>query len=574
MQKLFTYILFLFASVIVYGQAELRVKTDKRDYNGNEVIDLVIIVEMEADGLDKPIQLPDLSKFHIVGNSVTQSVYGGGNTTVTQVIHRFALEPKQSGKVRVGSALATLDGKIFKSEPFDIYVKEVPKKTIANSVSKDVFLNLEIEDRDVYQEQPAVCVVTAYSKNIESLQKVGNIKLPHSDHISVTPMHFDRSEIDPSGIGNMPSQVIAMFLLFPKESGVVDIPPVTASVNSYASSKKIASNPIKLRVKKLPEGAPDGFKNGVGDYKMTLSTLPNEQIEIEKPIDVAVKIAGVGNLSSLKLPMIESSPDYEVFPPKIVTHFLPKEKGIQGEITANYLVVPRKHGAISIKTENFSFFDPDKNEYVDEGPKILQVLTLSKEEALNARSAVERVNDYSNNVLETVNTPILKTTSLKIKDKDDINWKVILINISILLGAVFSFLLFKKWQRNRDYVADNVSVSPVGSVAETESQIRQVLKADIDDYFAYLKRILDDGNDDKFFQVAEELDKEVRNDYFQNTDDSFRSFLLNHKGNSVVEEYVAFKQKLQMAKYAPIKSREEMEDLYQLLTVVYSKISK
>jgi hypothetical protein len=36
---------------------------------------------------------------------------------------------------------------------------------------------------------------------------------------------------------------------------------------------------------------------------------------------------------------------------------------------------------------------------------------------MEARSTVEKVNEYTNNLLETVNTPVLKTTSFKVKEK-------------------------------------------------------------------------------------------------------------------------------------------------------------
>ncbi|OPG94664.1 hypothetical protein B2I21_30250, partial [Chryseobacterium mucoviscidosis] len=88
----------------------------------------------------------------------------------------LALEPKQKGKVKIGSFLITINNKIYKTEPFDIFIKDVEKKPVAaNNASKDVYLNMEIDDREVYQDQPTIAVLKVYSKNMDNFRRVRNI---------------------------------------------------------------------------------------------------------------------------------------------------------------------------------------------------------------------------------------------------------------------------------------------------------------------------------------------------------------------------------------------------------------
>lgn len=579
MQHKLIYILLTLASVITYGQVNLTLDADKSEYGGKDIVNLTIVLELNGSDLVQQtgFQLPDLSKFNIIGSgSVTNTVIDPAtNTLITQKVSRIALEPKKKGKIKIGSVLVTVNNRIYKTEPFDVNIRDiVDRRSLAANTSNDVYLNMEIDDREVYQDQPTVAVLRVYSRNMDNLRKVKNIHLPQQDNINVHPINFDKSEIDPSGYGNMPSQVLAMFMVFPNEAGYVEVPGVSASVSTYSNKTKIVSNKVKINVRKLPEGAPECFKNAVGNFNVNVYNASKEKPEAKKPLNVVVKVSGEGNLPDMELPKIAASPDYEVFPPKITSKVSPGAAGMKGEILANYVIIPKKSGAISIKTEQFAFFNPENKEYVDLGQKTLDLNAFSHDQILEARSTVEKVNEYTNNLLETVNTPVLKTTSFKVKEKSKFHWNILLTNIAILISLFVAYLLFKNWQKKRTLVRETAPSKPLGSVAETEKEIRELLKTDINDYFGYLENLKDNGEYEKFFTTLEELDQEVRSQYFQGSAAEFKTFLEKHKGASVAEDYNKLQQRVQMEKYNPVKSADALEELLKTIVNLYSQISK
>lgn len=579
MQHKLIYILLTLASVITYGQVNLTLDADKSEYGGKDIVNLTIVLELNGSDLVQQtgFQLPDLSKFNIIGSgSVTNTVIDPAtNTLITQKVSRIALEPKKKGKIKIGSVLVTVNNRIYKTEPFDVNIRDiVDRRSLAANTSNDVYLNMEIDDREVYQDQPTVAVLRVYSRNMDNLRKVKNIHLPQQDNINVHPINFDKSEIDPSGYGNMPSQVLAMFMVFPNEAGYVEVPGVSASVSTYSNKTKIVSNKVKINVKKLPEGAPECFKNAVGNFNVNVYNASKEKPEAKKPLNVVVKVSGEGNLPDMQLPKIAASPDYEIFPPKITSNVSPGTTGMKGEILANYVIIPKKSGAISIKTEQFAFFDPENKEYIDLGQKTLDLNAFSHDQILEARSTVEKVNEYTNNLLETVNTPVLKTTSFKVKEKSKFHWNILLTNIAILISLFVAYLLFKNWQKKRTLVRESVPSKPLGSVAETEKEIRELLKTDINDYFGYLENLKDNGEYEKFFTTLEELDQEVRSQYFQGSMAEFKTFLEKHKGASVAEDYNKLQQRVQMEKYNPVKSADALEELLKTIVNLYSQINK
>jgi len=578
MQHRLIYILFILTSVIAYGQVNLTVNPDKTDYNGKDVVNLTIVLEMNGSEYNQqtPVRLPDLSKFNIIGSGSVNNTYidPETNTVITQRVSQLALEPKQKGKIKIGSVLVTVNNKIYKTEPFDIFVKDIDKKSVAANTSKDIYLNMEIEDKEVYQDQPTIAVLKVYSKNMDNFRRVKNIRLPEQDNINVHPVSFAKSEIDPSGYGNMASQVLAIFMIFPNEAGYVEVPSVSASVSSYSNKNKIVSNKVKLNVKKLPEGSPEYFKNAVGNFNVSISNTSKGKVEVEKPINVVVKVTGEGNIADMELPKIAESPDYKVFAPKVISKVSPGTTGMKGEVSAHYIVIPNKAGPISIKTEQFAFFNPESKEYVDLGEETLDLNSLSHDQMLATRTTVEKVNEYTNNFLETVNTPVLKTTSFKVKEKSKFHWNILLTNIAILFGLFVIYILFKNWQKKRALIKENVPSESLGSVAETENEIRERLKTDVNDYFSYLENLKDKGDYQKFFEIVDELDFEVRNQYFQSSTEDFKKFLEDYKGPAIAEEYGSLSQKIQMEKYAPVKSAEGIDELLKMIINLYSQISK
>jgi len=153
----------------------------------------------------------------------------------------------------------------------------------------------------------------------------------------------------------------------------------------------------------------------------------------------------------MSLPKIEESPDYEIFAPKITSHVNPGLTGMKGEILAKYILIPKKAGELVVKTEAFAFFNPAEKEYVNLGQEKLGLTAFSHDQVLEARSTVEKVNDYTNTLLETVDSPVLKTTSFKVKEKSKFNWNVLFVNIAILIGLFIAYMVFKYWQKKTKY---------------------------------------------------------------------------------------------------------------------------
>lgn len=566
------------SAVFTYGQVTLAI-SDVKDQKVNQRFTLTVLLEISGENMEQqtPLQMPDFSKFDIIGtaserNTIVLDAKKGD--VINQLVYQCVLAPKQPGKVKIGSALVTVNGKIYKTEPFDINVRDSERTSSVadNSDRNELYLNLEVQDKVVYKNEPTIAILRAYSRDYDNFRKVGKVHFPNQRNANIKAVSFAKSEIESNS--GMASQIIGVFMIFPSETGTVEINPISASITNSSKSNKISSNKVQLNVKKLPIGMPTHFKNAVGKFTLDLLSLRNEDIpEIDKPLSIVLKLVGSGNLGSLHLPKILNSQDYIFYQPKITTQSTAKKNGLTGSITAEYIVVPKKAGPVSIKFEDFSYFDPENKTYIDLGAKELLINVKTPLEIADAKTTLQKVNEYTNTVLETVNTPVLQTQNLIVKDKNRINWKVIAGNFGLLtiFGSLFLIVLRKREKRK---LKPRVILKPISTIAETEELIRQNLSNHIEESIEYLKILKNNKEFTKFFEAYDELNRETKEYHGAKSDSEFRSILEKTQGQQISEQYRSLSEQIQIEKFAPIHVEEQMDDLYKTIHSLYSEINK
>ena len=572
------YILFLFSAIFTYGQVTLAV-SDVKNPRVNQRFNLTVILEISGENMEQetPLRMPDLSKFDIIGSASEQNTVvldAKKGDVLNQMVYQWVLTPKEAGKIRFGSVLVTVNGKIYKTEPFEINVKDNEKKSAVaehTNHSNEVYLNLELKKNVVYKNEPAVAVLRAYSKDYDNFRKVSNLQFSPQKNASIKPINYTKSEIETSS--GMASQVIGTFMIFPNESGPIAINAFSAVVGNATKPTKVSSNRVRLNVKKLPDGMPSNFKNAVGKFEISVSQTNTDEIpEVDKPLNISVRLSGAGNFGSLDLPKIIDSPDYVFYTPQITTKTVPQKDGLSGDVIAEYVVIPKKAGSISINFENFSFFNPKEVQYTDLGPKSLLLNVKTPGEIADAKSTIEKVNDYTNIVLETVNTPVLQTHNLKIKNKDKINWKIVAGNLGLMVAVLSLFVVLKKRQEKKKVKPQQLRSSI--SIAETEEIIRKKIGHQFDENIEYLKILKENKDFETFFTAYQELNNETKNFFSVTNESEFRNYLEQNKGAHVAEQYRILSEKIQIEKYAPFHTAEHIDLILEAIISFYNEIIK
>ena len=223
--------------------------------------------------------------------------------------------------------------------------------------------------------------------------------------------------------------------------------------------------------------------------------------------------------------------------------------------------------------EDFSFFDPTAKKYTDLGAKELIIDIKTPEQIAAAKTTLERVNDYTNTVLETVNTPVLQTQNFLVKDKNKINWKIVVGNLAMLTTFVSLFLIILR-KREKKKLKPRLVPKVSTSLAETEEIIRNNLNNHFEENIEYLKILKDNNDFTKFFSAYDDLHRETKEFYGTNTDSEFRTQLEQLKGKQISEQYRVLSEQIQIEKFAPFHAEDQMSDLYNSIHTLYAEINK
>ena len=572
------YILFLLASGFSFAQVNLYSEVNTQDSRVNTPITFTVVLEIFGEDLiqETPVKLPDLTKFdYAISSEQNTLIDPVKKIRINQMVYQFLLNPKQTGNIKIGSALVKINGKMYKTEPIDIFVKEAEKKPLAtNDPAKNMYLNMQLEEREVYKDEPAIVVLKAFSRNISNFRHLEPAKFEPARNMSIRSIaNFDESIEDSEN--NYSAQIVGIFVIVPKVSGVMNIPSVEVPFSNHKNI--LVSNKVKLNVKKLPEGAPENFNNAVGKYDVKIEMIDKgkENFEINKAFNISVKVIGNGNLSPSIVPKILPSPDYEVFEPKIVNNSIATMKGIEGEVEAQYLIIPKRRGDLKIATENFSYFDPKKEKYVEVGSKFLALNAVNAQDIANAKTTLQKVNEYTNTVLEKVDSPVMNTQKLKVKEHKKINWFVIFGNLFIVGIGAMLFLYFNKKIKDKNKHELNkkkIASQPIITIAETEAMLKNNVSFDVDTHFNYLRKMIDQGETTQFFKGFEDLKSEADQYCKTKYSSDFKEYLKVNFGQNESEKYNQLITKINIEKYSPYSTNENRTEILKEIEEVYNKL--
>ena len=561
--RLRAYILSFILPIFGYGQVTLLSETDTKEYQVREPFNLSIGLEIIGENYQQqsPVRLPDLSKFEILGNA-TESVAAidpeTGNV-VRQVLYHLILQPKHAGKTRIGSALVQVNGKTYKSEPFEILVRDGKRKH--DAWGRSVSMVMEVLDKEVYENQlvNVVLKLKANTHNYLDFRKVNQIKLPQKTK-NIYTVNLKREDIEIDKNDETAMQVIASFVVVPEKDGNLFVSPATALFNE----ERILSNPLKIHVKKLPEGAPRGFKNAVGKFDLEVE-IPKDEVEVNQPMDVFVKLKGKGNIIGAELPKIVESDDYTILKPTQKIEV--KESEHSGEKTDHYVIIPKKEGEITIRYENFAYFDIDEKQYQTINSDDIKILSLSKEAMDSPTSTLGKMMDDTGHILKKVN---LLPVSEEEKEEESFDFGrfagIGLLVFGSLL-AIYFFTFRKKKPKQWSSVQEDDKIT---TIAETEELLKENISIGKEYYFGALKNAADKGNFASFFENYQELHTEAENQIKRLKNQTISEFLEEIENADFVKDFEQFRTEIQEAKYAPV--HEDLYEFYNNIVKFYTKI--
>ncbi|HZX41364.1 MAG TPA: BatD family protein, partial [Myxococcaceae bacterium] len=324
--------------------ADAPVVTQEVDRTEVGTDDIFVLMVRAVDApAGSSLQLPDTPSVETIGTSrgVESSVrFGGGGPRVQQIstlrVRMRALKP---GKLVLPPAELHASSGVFRSQPVTLTVKtghvpdpsggsrprsdpfgmspfggdddenpfDVFRRRQQAAGERDLFLRGELDKKEVYQGEQATLSLWIYAR--VDLSRVDAVTMPRLDGFWTedvdTPKELTGETRTVDGVPYR-AYLLRRLALFPVKSGPREIGPVEADITTgflFAGRREHrASQPLTLKVKPLPPGAPAGFQpSAVGAWALS-AELTSVRTELGTPVTLRVTVEGRGNVKDLVLP--------------------------------------------------------------------------------------------------------------------------------------------------------------------------------------------------------------------------------------------------------------------------------
>ncbi len=343
---------------------------------------------------------PEISDFYVLSGpnqSTSQSIQiiNGRRTSSLTITYSYYLQATGEGKFTIPAATAVVDNKNITSNTVEIEViaGEKPTGTSQPStstspqpqdvdVSEELFVRILTDRKNIYRGEYIIATIKLYTRL--SITGFGESEMPDfqgfwtQDIESPTQLNLVRENVS-GRIFN--TAVIKKVILFPQKTGELTIDPFKLETyirqqtnqprspfddffgNSYSNVvKPLVSNPVKIKVKDLPAGAPEGYAGAVGNLDIK-AEIDKQAAITNDALTYKIIFSGNGNVQLIDAPRINFPPDFETYDPKVQTSVTNGENGQSGKKTFEYLLIPRHAGNFRIPQVTLSYFEPGTGKY-------------------------------------------------------------------------------------------------------------------------------------------------------------------------------------------------------------------
>lgn len=173
----------------------------------------------------------------------------------------------------------------------------------------------------------------------------------------------------------IPLRSLAIFPLRPGPAIIdgIDLPLTQRAVFGRQTELVARSTPLEIDVLPLPPDAPDGFSEGnVGRWQLS-AELDSTSARVGGQIVLTAHVHGTGLPGQLGWPILEQNDDFRLLATEDSTQKHHTPMGVEGTRTFQFRLMPLKEGPLTTPPLTFSYFDPDKAEYITLNSKQLHI---------------------------------------------------------------------------------------------------------------------------------------------------------------------------------------------------------
>ncbi len=592
-----SFFVFLFAFVFAERLAAqgVTVRAFVNDANASLGNPIYYTVEIQG-GTGGEVIPPTSDAIEIQRNSISTSQslsIVNGQMSQTKSL-TFIAVPKKEGKVTIPPATVKIGGQVLTTNSVSLTVSKggAAQGQSPNggtiSGSSEIFIRPVVDKTKLVVGEGATITYKLYYKlNVRQYTSEEDLK----------PEGFWVERFDVSKLPQVTERyngsmyhvaVINKIQVFPTRAGKLEVAGYKGTCEALISDVKrqrgflfddffaspgrmqrlsVVAPTVKFEVSELPEPKPMSFSGAVGDYKFS-ATIDKSDVKAGEAVTLKFTVEGEGNINLLPTINPDLPSEFEKYEPKVEVKVNKNTSVVTGYKTTELTVIPRASGKFDLGTVEFSYYHPQKKQYITlTSPRFELNVEPDPKAALLSASGSGEKRDIKK---FTADFRYIKTSasSLRLGGGSPLYrawWFYVLMLLP--LGAVGYFLVLQK--REAQMKADIAFARSVKASPEAKKRLKRA------------KELLKQHDQQAFFAELENaLIKFIGNRY--NTDDhalrkdELKALLVSKQvAPELIEKLMRLLEKSEFYRYAPAKeTQDDLTTLYDDATQIISELSK
>ena len=584
----------------VFAQ-ELTVSASKTKLAVGEQFQITYSLNTSGNGFRHP-SFNDFDVYSGPNQSTSMQIINGAMSQ--SVSYSFILAPRKEGTYTIIPASITVNGKKTESKSLTINVlkggnnnqqqqnsgnqqrQSQQQKSGTEELGNNLFIKASVDKSKVYVGEQLVVTYKVYTR--VSIVDNGLTKAPVFNGFWSEDVFSPNKQatLHPEVIDGIQYQVaeIKKTILIPQHSGTLNIDAmemdcvIRMSVKSnnffdqffgggYRDSKvSIKSRTLQIEVMPLPEvGKPDGFSGAVGEFSIETKVNKNK-LKTNDGVNYLLTLSGKGNIKFIEPIKLDLPKEFESFDPKMNDKISVSNTGISGSRTYDYLLIPRVAGNLEIPALHFSYFDPQKKEYI-----ILKSAEIPIEVE---QGEGEKATVTNNSSISKEDVKMLGSDIRFIKSKTELERKghfffdsylFYFLLILPLIGLVVFLLLKKRFEKeNKDFVLMRSKKATKLAQKRLQMANSYLSKNVYDPFYEELYKALYGYLSDKLNINGMELSKDIIID----------NLLKNGANEDTLKQLHEILSTCEFARYSPVKEVMGMKSDYDKSIHIISEIEE
>jgi hypothetical protein len=344
-----------------------------------------------------PPTLPQIENLLVIGgpNTSTSFTWTNGRSKSTYQL-TWLLLAERPGTFEIPALDVRVDGRVHRTSPIRFSVEKSAPRTpspapgrpsASGATAEAIFLRAELGLEEAWVGQPVPLTVTLFTT-----LRISDPRWRQQPEF--TNFWVENAEVDPDTEAYRTRVEGRVYTAYPIERKVL-IPTAAGefTIDSYVAQMHVrragrdffdifgrtetvvrTSEKLTLRVRALPDGAPEGFSGAVGSYSMK-AVLDRTAAAVDDAVALRVAVEGAGTLRSVEPPTFEPPPELTVFDPEVTTSISTARGDVRSRKSWEWIVVPLAPGEIRLPELRFPYFDPSTGSYrtARSAPLLLEV---------------------------------------------------------------------------------------------------------------------------------------------------------------------------------------------------------